>query len=188
MVVVIIIALLAVIAIPSIVFQLRDSGTQQAAQEVAMLYRGARTRAIGRGAAILVRYSGNQLTVLEAVRGSAETDANCQAMPVSSCTGTSWVAGTDARQLSTFAPAKIGRYSDVQLEMTDAASQTVSALDVCFTPLGKTYVGTGGALSPLNGVPVARIQRGPDGDVRGLVRKVLILPNGAARLGVSEQP
>ena len=75
MVVVIIISVLAAIAIPQITTRMRDRRTQAAAQEVSTIYRNARLRALGRGSAVLVRYTTTDtrgtLEVREAVGGTA---------------------------------------------------------------------------------------------------------------------
>ena len=52
MVVVVIITALAALAVPSILRQMRDRRTRQAAEEIASVYRQARLRALGRGAAV----------------------------------------------------------------------------------------------------------------------------------------
>ncbi|HEU5074348.1 MAG TPA: prepilin-type N-terminal cleavage/methylation domain-containing protein, partial [Polyangiaceae bacterium] len=55
-VVVVIIGLLAALATPAITDQMRDRRANQASQELANFYRGARMRALGRGSSVLVRY------------------------------------------------------------------------------------------------------------------------------------
>src|SRR5688500_11028421 len=80
--VVVIIAIVAALAMPSITSRLRDRRIQQAAQTVAQLYSTARMRAMGRGAAVLVRYNAGDFELREAIRGATvETDANCRPLP-----------------------------------------------------------------------------------------------------------
>src|SRR5512142_2995898 len=112
MVVVVIITALSALAIPSILRQMRDRRTRQAAEEVASVYRQARLRALGRGSAVLVRYTRTTGTyqTLEAVIGpgtGAPAMAGCVQLPVASCINTDW-AGTNTQQVSTWsAPAGI---------------------------------------------------------------------------------
>jgi type IV pilus assembly protein PilA len=202
-VVVIIIAVLAVVAIPAVTTRLRDRRTEEAAQEVANIYRDARMRAMGRGAAVLVSYDDTtvptgELTVQEAVRGTAATDPNCQRLPVSSCTLTTWTLPggtgqtdvTDNILLSTFNPSIRGEYANVQIQMfgpSDTPGQQ-QHVDVCFTPLGGTYVRYGGTtFAPLAGIPTLEVWRkATDGTAEGLVRTVMLVPNGNAWLGTSK--
>src|SRR5688572_2277518 len=75
--VVVIIAIVAALAMPSITSRLRERRVQQAAQTVAQIYSTARMRAMGRGAAVLVRYTAGEFQIREAIRGAAvETDVN----------------------------------------------------------------------------------------------------------------
>jgi prepilin-type N-terminal cleavage/methylation domain-containing protein len=55
MTVVVIIGVFAVLALPSMVFRLRDRKTSAVGQQLATMYRTARMRAIGRGSTVLVR-------------------------------------------------------------------------------------------------------------------------------------
>ncbi|HEY3668813.1 MAG TPA: prepilin-type N-terminal cleavage/methylation domain-containing protein, partial [Polyangiaceae bacterium] len=57
MVVVVIIGLLAAISLPQVVQRMRNRRGTQAVQTVAMMYRNARLRAMGRGFAVLVKYT-----------------------------------------------------------------------------------------------------------------------------------
>jgi len=196
MVVVIIVAALAVIAIPSITIQLRDRRTRQAAQMVASLYTEARTRAMGRGAAVPVRYDkgsvpSGALEIREAIRGSGAANADCQDLPVSSCLQPAWQLASSNRLLTSFNPSIRGEFSGVQIEMErPGAGGVVNSMEVCFTPLGSSFVryALSGAWARLSGVPVANVWRkNTDGSRLGLTRLVMILPNGAAHLGTSKQ-
>ncbi len=183
MTVVILITVLASATIPMATRQLRDRRTQDAAQKVATLYQSARMRAMGRGSAVLVRYTPGvpgRFTMLEAQRGPNDTangapNAACAALPVSSCLTTDWVnpATQQYRTVST-------------LDLSEDAGLTIvmnggTALDICFTPMGRTYSAvTGQALATTSTVYTATNGRGASSNVRSL--EVLVLPNGAARL------
>jgi hypothetical protein len=73
-----------VIAMPAIARRMQDRRTQQAAYEVSALYRDARMRALGRGGAMLVRFTGTKFEVFEAVRGDDDAE-DCQQLPISTC-------------------------------------------------------------------------------------------------------
>jgi type IV fimbrial biogenesis protein FimT len=189
MVVVAIIAVLAVLAIPSIRERMRDRRTQEAAQRVALVYREGRMRAMGRGAAVLVRFDGSdsgRFEVREGVRGTAGGGgANCAALPAAGCQINAWQDGSDdSRVISSFDPTKSGVYEGVSIKLADTEGGDRDNMDVCFTPMGRTYVRYNNAapFAPLVGVPTARVERVLNGERVGLERRVLILPNGASRL------
>lgn len=193
--VVVIIAVVAALAIPSIASRMRDRRTQQAAQTVAQLYTTARMRAMGRGAAVLVRYEAGTFQVREAIRGTAsETDVNCQPLPVSSCMiGNSWLVDPTSpnRLITTFDPLNRSEFEGLRIEMTPASGgPATGAMDVCFTPMGAAFVSysAGGALQRLTGVPVANVWREDSGTAVGLKRVVMIMPNGNSHLVASRKP
>ncbi len=191
MVVVIIIAVLAVIAIPQITTRMRDRRTQAAAQEVSTIYRNARLRALGRGSAVLVRYTNTDvrgtLEVREAIGGTGVVAAECQTLPRSDCTQQEWTA-TNSRTVSSFGASVMGTFSSIHIDMRNPDDSAISAMDVCFTPLGRTFVRFGaGAWAPLAIVPRANVWRNDgSGNAAGLQRVVLIPPNGMARLGTAK--
>lgn len=185
MAVVIMITILAATAIPLASRQLRDRRTQDAAQQIASLYQSARMRAMGRGSAVLVRYSPGTpgtFTVLEAQRGPNETvsgapNAACAALPVSSCLTTDWNTAA-SQQYRTVTTLNQSGDSGLTVVMNGGL-----ALDVCFTPMGRTYSGaTGQPLTAVTDVYTATVGRAASSNVRA--RQVLILPNGAARLSL----
>jgi len=189
MVVVAIIAVLAVLAIPSIIQRMRDRRTQEAAQRVAMLYREGRMRAMGRGAAVLVRYDGSdtgRFEIREGVRGvTGGGDGACAALPATGCQINAWQDGSDdSRVISSFDPTKNGVYEGVSVKLADTAGADAKQVDICFTPMGRAFVryANVGAFQPLLGVPTAHVERVLNGSRIGLERRVLILPNGASRL------
>jgi type II secretory pathway pseudopilin PulG len=201
-VVVILISVFAALAIPQVTRQLRDRRVHEAAQRIAYLYRLAKLRAAGQGGAVNVQYGPGTngqgaFTVLDALVGVPPGgEARCTIMPSSSCTGTVWentaLDGTGtARQVSTFDLGQTAGLDHVRAEMfrnTDAAETSgtsVGTLEICFTPLGRTFVRTGPVVvwQPLNEVPAVRVFREAEGVGRlGLTREVLLLPSGAARL------
>jgi type II secretion system protein H len=193
--VVVIIAIVAALAMPSITSRLRERRVQQAAQTVAQIYSTARMRAMGRGAAVLVRYTAGEFQIREAIRGAAvETDVNCRPLPVSSCViGNPWQVASTApnRLISTFRPTHRSEFEGIQIAMADAGGTATSTLDVCFTPMGRAFVSNapGGTMAPLNGVPVTSVWRvDSDNEQVGLTRRVMIMPNGNSHLGASRPP
>jgi prepilin-type N-terminal cleavage/methylation domain-containing protein len=201
LVVVIIIGALAVVAVPQITRRMKDRRTQQAAQEVASLIRTARMRALGRGGAVLVRFYGTgagRVEMREAVQGPAR--GTCQSLPVSSCGQVTWLDGTGDNAIITEFDPSSGAYGEasggIKLAFYGAPPTQgglQSAMDVCFTPMGRAFVryahnGTS-PWTTLTGVPVVRVTRqDAGGTTLGLARKVLVMPTGAARVGVAENP
>lgn len=185
MAVVIMITLLAAMAIPLATRQLRDRRTQDAAQKIATLYQSARMRAMGRGSAVLVRYTAGTpgtFTVLEAQRGPNDTASGapnpaCAALPVSSCLTTDW-DNAATEQYRTVATLDLTADAGLTIVMNGGVD-----LDMCFTPMGRTYAATTGqTLTNVTSVYTATVGRAASSNVRA--RQVLVLPNGAARLSL----
>jgi type IV fimbrial biogenesis protein FimT len=192
MVVVVIIAVLAALAIPQITTRMRDRRTQAVAQEVTTIYRNARLRALGRGAAVLVRYTTTDvrgtLEVREAIGGTAIAAAACQTLPEASCTRLDGWTATNSRSVRSFGASVAATFSSIHIDMRNPDDSAIAAMDVCFTPLGRTFVRFGaGAWAPLAIVPRANVWRNDgSGSAAGLQRVVLIPPNGMARLGTAK--
>lgn len=181
MVVVVMVAILATIAVPQITERMRERRSAEAAQRIASLYRGARMRALGRGAAVLVRYGSSGLTVREAVQGTAAS-GGCDALPSPNCLTTDWNTTTGYHDVATFDFAHRSEYEDVQATFTDSNGNAHATLDVCYTPVGRTYVrnGTTGTMAALTGVVTVAVSRGSG----SLERRVSVLPSGIARLAL----
>jgi type IV fimbrial biogenesis protein FimT len=182
MAVVTIIAVFAALAIPSAVVQLRDRRVQEAARSIALVYREARLRALGRGSAVLVRFDDGVMTVHEARVGAAVGGvAGCADLPVSSCLDTDWSLAAEQRVVGGYQPPASGEMSDLSVAVTDSADAAVPNLDICFTPVGRGFArreNTNGPFSPLADAFVATVSR--PGMTR--TRQVVLMPNGTARL------
>jgi prepilin-type N-terminal cleavage/methylation domain-containing protein len=182
MVVVVIIAILATISVPLFVARFRERRSQQVALQVAGVYREARMRALGRGAAVLVNYDGATWNILEGVEGSAASTSrtgtsDCQSLPTRGCMTNSWTSAT-SRNVGGLDPSQVTDQVTTSVTFSGAAQTN---LGICFTPLGRAFVRSGsGAWAVLNSVVTVDVQRGAD----GLKRTVVVLPNGTARLGL----
>lgn len=176
MVVVVIIAILAAISVPAIAERLRERRSQEAAERIAILYRSARMRALGRGAAVFVRYNAGRFEVFEALQPSP-TAAGCL-LPYNSCNNVPQTAEVTRFDI----PAR-SEYESV--EVTEGGGRT--ELDVCYTPLGRAFVrgAPTDALTPLASVLTFDVNRGASG---GLTRRVTVLPNGIARMAARPLP
>lgn len=178
--VVTVISVFAALAIPATVNQLRNRRVYQAAREVAILYRQARMQALGRGSAVLVRFSGGQFTVLEAVRSNAS--GTCTTLPFSGCRQNNWGNAAEVRTIDAYQPPATGELATLTVGITNNADTDVANLDICFSPMGRAFVRT----IPNNPQPfdtlsqtfVATIARAG----AYLPRKVLLMPNGGARM------
>lgn len=194
MVVVVIVGIVSVLAIPSIAERLRDRWAKEVAHRIEGFYRNARLRAMGRGSAVLVRFNGNTVEVREARLGPT-APAGCEPMPVNNCQDNSWLQATPAtdnilvqnQQLQTGA----GIYQQVFYNTAGPGAPNpgttgVGSLDVCFTPMGRAFYRTslGARLVPMTGAAQVNVWRVMNGSQRGLVRNVLLLPNGSARVSL----
>ncbi|MDX2056146.1 MAG: prepilin-type N-terminal cleavage/methylation domain-containing protein [Polyangiaceae bacterium] len=203
LVVVVIIGVLSVVAIPALVNRMRDRRVRQAGEEIATLYRNARLQAMGRGSAVLVRYtkSGNvsSFEVREAVWGGTTpvgnaSGANCQRLPSSSCsTNTAGLAQTwatanpatdDNRVIDRLNLTAVGQ--DLRSTLLPPTGAELNYLDVCFSAMGRSFRRTAanGQFVPLVGVHQVNVGRYPGAATQpvGVERMVAILPNGAARI------
>jgi type IV fimbrial biogenesis protein FimT len=182
MVVVIIIAILAVIAVPTFANRMRERRVQQAAGEVASLYRSARTRALGRGAAVLVRYHADTgFEVLESIEGASglaerarTSETECTALPGRSCLHSDWT-GDNTRSVG-----KLTKTTYTMKATFDAAE--MESLDVCFTPSGRSFV-RGAPGDPLVSLTTPITFRLTSA-ITARDRDVIVLPNGTARLAL----
>jgi type IV fimbrial biogenesis protein FimT len=182
MVVVVIIAILAVIAVPTFANRMRERRVQQAAGEVASLYRSARTRALGRGAAVLVRYNADTgFEVFESIVGAKElerrereAETECSALPGRSCLQSAWDAD------NTRSVGKLTKTAYTTAAKFNAAD--VSGLEVCFTPSGRSFVrlAPDAELVALTRPITFRLKS----EVTTREREVVVLPNGTARLAL----
>lgn len=180
-VVVLIITVFAALAVPTVVVQMRDRRVQESARQIAIVYRQARLRAMGRGAAILVRFDGTDFSVLEARQGPAA--GTCENLPVSNCLNRLWVgAPTLSRRVDGHAEATAGDMAGVTIDMVDAQDNPVTELEVCFTPMGRAFaredINDAVTLTPMTEAYLATVSR--PGMTRA--REVVLMPNGTARL------
>ncbi|MEI9939653.1 MAG: type II secretion system protein [Pseudomonadota bacterium] len=184
MVVVVIIGILAAIAVPSIASRMRERRTSQAAQQIALLYRNARLRAMGRGFAVLVNYNAGtgDFRVLETLPAGGLTDCTPRLPP--SCANTNWAVPTATRVVDHFNPsAATSIYAGISVSVTaQPAGSTASILDLCFTPRGRTFsrLLETNTLAPMTGVIDIVVGRAAP----MLQRHVNVLPNGMARVSL----
>jgi type IV fimbrial biogenesis protein FimT len=174
-----IIAVLAAIATPGFAEMIRERRTQRETAMLAEAFRSARSRALGRGAAVAVVLDADPptATIYEHV------DAN--GLPLSSCNVslTLPVDGDPWRQveiiqgrpgstlLQTFVPGDVSPHASV---------------GVCYTPRGRSYFSTtGGAFAfttQLRGVIESKASR--QGWTGGQSRSILVMPNGQVRVSL----
>jgi prepilin-type N-terminal cleavage/methylation domain-containing protein len=200
LVTVVIITIISAIALPVLGNGMKDRRTRHAAEEIARVFREARMRAIGRGSAVLVHYVGGDtiqsFEVREAIAGPSpfnSGDATCSLLPATSCSTAKW---TNAATPGTLGSQNLETYTidfaagtKVILELPGSAS-AVTDYSVCFTPLGRTLATQltppdfATSSQPMTSVPTFRVYRTLPGDTArvGLERRVVLLPNGQARL------
>ncbi len=211
MVVVIMIGVLAMLAIPSMSTAQIDRRTYSDAILVAELFREARTRAMGRGAAemILMTQNGNWTG---SDRGTFQLwEGEVLALPgilpvgspMSTCGApTTWPAlpAEAGAVLAAGATAQLVDGINLNGTMVTRREQIWSTIIgpgggaalngayMCFTPLGRTYftAGRGGpafvAGSPMLGEVQISLQRADDGVQVGITRTVIVPSSGATRI------
>ena len=203
MVVVLIIAISAALAIPSMADARYDQHAYQDAGSIMQLFREARTRAIARGGAVTVSMTANgpgdrgTFQVYEAVSTNAG-GVGLARTPVASCkTPTVWnplnatnlnvlfINGVNLNGLPIETQANVTTSLLIYTDPTTNTGTTFFQGYVCYTPLGHSYVSVGAGSTPaFDGLLptisplVVRLSRGGAANVRD----VLIPPNGMARL------
>lgn len=195
MVVVVAVGILAVLAIPSVDFQLKSNRTHRAAQEVAMMYRQARVRAMGRGSAILFRYTQNdeghgRVEIREALTPLAE--GSCQA-PRAGCQDTTWLDASDDNRVITSFQSGERLYDKITLQAERGEGDSLETLDhaeICITPLGRMFfrTSTNARFSPLPAPnePALSIVADRTDNV-SFPRRVLLPTNGAASVVAAQR-
>jgi type II secretory pathway pseudopilin PulG len=168
MVVVIIVAILAALAIPSVVKARDDRRAYNDAAALSLLLRSARLRAIGRGAAVAVHITANGATdrgtalVYEGVTDNpvATPSTAAQQYPQSSCINTTWTAAASSGTAPLAAYLVDGLNFNGTLESTinlltvvdvrTSGGYTTNATNywICYTPTGNAYAAAGGGTGP----------------------------------------
>lgn len=188
-----VIGILVAAAAPSFVSFLRDRRVDDAARNIADMYRQARARALGRGSAVMVRWDAGaaqptnanpagRFTMLEAVAGAASPFSPF--LPSSSCTGpnpaTQWANGANTNLFVQSFDDRRQRYEPAVATFFSGQGAQLPYVELCFTPRGRTFISTapGGAFVPLNGVPRVDVTNTVDQKVRA----VIIPPTGGARV------
>jgi type IV fimbrial biogenesis protein FimT len=177
--VVIIIGIFAALASPSFIELMRDRRVSQAGMNIMGIYRLARSRALGRGAAVLVRWDATVPAQLLVMR-EAVAQASFGPALVPSCAGTNWDSANESREVTRMTLKPLAQY--LATEFLDDANGVHQQADICFTPRGRTFIRYNytDALLPMTGVPQFRVRN----TRTNLPRKVLIPPNGVARMGL----
>jgi type IV fimbrial biogenesis protein FimT len=185
-VVVLIIGITAALATPSMTTQIRERRSRDVAQRIAQLYSGARMRALGRGAAVVVRYrAATGFTVLESIQGVAAATAlnagsvTCASQPGLGCLANVWTNPGQSRLVAELTPS-----SELTVTAKNQTDTAVTQMDICFTPMGRSFISFDGnpPTTAMAGATTVDVQR--TGTGTGLLRTVAILPNGMARLGL----
>jgi len=173
------IAILSVAASPVFVNMMRDRRVNRVGMNIADYYRTARTRALGRGTPVLVRWkadaglkhgSSGVLTILEPVVTDLQNAYR-------TCGSVEWDNDKAAYPLMSFDVGD-GHYERAVVTFADDAGSTQDTADICFSPRGRSFIRSSGVWSPLSGVPTFTVTNSGT----GLIRKVFVPPNGVARL------
>ena len=201
MVVVILIAILAVIAIPSMSAAKTERRVYQDAGSVMQLLRTARTRALARGAATVVSLTSNGTTdrgkfqIWEAV-GLNPSGSGAPRWPVSSCRTPNWTLAASNTSVNfieevdlNLSDSTLGMQTQIR-SFSVAAGVAKAAVYICYTPLGRAlYSETApqfAVASPMLDALEVRVGRCSGTTRLGLVRSVIVPPSGMARLAIAD--
>ncbi len=204
MVVVIIIGIIAAMAVPSMVQARLDRNAYDDAGAIMQLFRNARTRAVGRGAAITI-----QMTQSTNDRGTFQSYEAVQLnsggvvayqTPVGTCKTPQVWAPLAATNLQVQLIDGVNLNGSIEADANIVASiwsysgTTATQVNtgwVCFTPLGHVYMTAASSAVPVfdGQLPMVgplefRVQRfqGSPAAAFGTTRSVLLPPSGMARI------
>ncbi len=215
LIVVTLIALIAMIAVPTMTAARADKLAFNYARNVQQIYAKARAHAVGSGAAQIVVFT-NQFGNGEGAVLTFESRDNtcipgapapCPSNPSARCTNgntfaAGWSIGTPnnpalgrivpeaSLNIGTSSVADIRRAGAENIRMTANLNGggNLNAIAMCFTPLGETYVGTGGDMaSAVNtmlpfGLPFGDTPATPDPTTSGIARvEILVQRNTGLR-------
>ena len=182
-----VIMILASTAAPSFIRLMRDRRVNAAAIEVADMYRVARTRAMGRGAAVMVRWNQSALPPSStapdghfSMREATLDTSGGPALPTSSCFAADWSDGSPTSRRVRGFDERQPQYSPAVASFHEADGTPRSYAELCFTPRGRSFIrfDATGTFVPLLGVPRLEVLN----FATKLRRKVLLPPTGIARV------
>ena len=183
MVVVMIIAILAVIAAPAMMHARDDRRTAGKAIEVAAYMREARSRAFGRGVAVLLEFQVNGGTAQRGYFAIREDADPLTGNPrTGGCRNTNWATAPLVSELSLNGEG----LADLQ-----ATSATGSKGFVCFSPGGRvlavqsngaTSAQIAGSVGMLNPINIEIVRKDGAGVNIGIVRTVILSSTGSTRM------
>jgi prepilin-type N-terminal cleavage/methylation domain-containing protein len=183
MAVIAIVALLAAIASPSFVNVLRDVRVNRSAMEVADIHRLAKARAMGRGSAVMVRFTetggvinSGLFEVREAIQPAGGVP-----LPSTSCLATNWTnASVSSRQVSRFDPGMTAEYAKFKFFDWNGGAQAF--IEICYSPRGRSWFRTtpAGAFTQYSCVGKLDVTN----TKTGRLRHVVVPCSGAARVAL----
>jgi len=193
MVVIVIIGILAALAVPSLSLASYERDTYNDAGSIMQLFRRARTRAVGRGAATLISMTASSsdrgtFMLYEAVAPNPGGPAGSQA-PVATCKyPTTWLLSTMTPIDGVNLNGTIEQLGGIvaQPNIFNPSKSAVAGAYLCYTPLGRSYYlpGTAGPSPSFGGLtptlsPISIDVTHTNG---ATIRTVLVPPNGMARV------
>ncbi|MCL2724628.1 MAG: prepilin-type N-terminal cleavage/methylation domain-containing protein [Polyangiaceae bacterium] len=204
MVVVVLIAIVAMLAVPSMAVAREDRLAFREANAFAELIHGARTQAMGRGAAQLVTIttSGTDdrgtVLVYESLDGTGRPQSSCRMQGAWAGVGAPF-PGAPTNPIRggeniNGAAGSLVVTAGLQTSLNVNGVTGINAAAICFTPGGRTYVTTdasplaaANALTlapPFNGDLTFSVTRNPHGSAGpvGLTRDVIMTSAGATRI------
>lgn len=162
------------VASPSFIALAREQRASRAALEISGIFRLARSRALARGHAVVVRWdaAASRLDVREPALSSP---------PAAPALPASCAAAAGGPVIAVFLAGAVP-YEMTTAELLDEGGAARAAAEVCYLPGGRALLryDAGGAFAPQAGVPQVLIANTGSGRRRA----VLLAPSGAARVAL----
>jgi prepilin-type N-terminal cleavage/methylation domain-containing protein len=189
MVVIVIIGVLAAIAVPGMLAGQDERRAFQAAADISAVIREGRSRAMGRGVAVMTTLQTSGATgdfVLLDDPASVVVDGGASVAQVGGCKGIDWTTGVKNAEVHIGGGIYSQAFVNVDMKVNGTA---VTKAYLCFAPSGRVYMNTGG--SNANAIRTADgmtdpleiiVTRKNGGSPIGLTRTVVVAPSGATRI------
>lgn len=179
MVVMVIIAMMAALAAPSVVNLIRDRASQKDALELLGILQDAHSRSFGRGVAVRVTYTQRAPAAGPDSINIREMEQDVDGVPGGDIPSSKCTVGTLSNVRRFWQPADNERRTEVKLTIagttvTDGAAPT----ELCFTPRGRTLLLSAGVWVPLNDAIVFEFEA----SATGTKRFVYLYPSGYAKI------
>lgn len=175
----VIIAMMAALAVPSVVNLIRDRASQRDALELLGVLQDAHSRSFGRGVAVRVTYTQRAPAAGPDSINIREMEVDVDGDTVGDIPSSKCTSGVLSGVRRFWQPADNERRTEVVLSINGTAvADGAAPQELCFTPRGRTLLLSSGAWVPLNDAITFQFSA----SATGTTRFVFLYPSGYAKI------